>query len=352
MFFQSRLSTSRFELSSRKDHFVSLGLYCCFCCLVFSCFAFRLAAQDAHSEPVRAFSNPSISESNSSFLLGIDDQVIVRALHVPEIPTEPVRIDGQGDLTLPLVGSIHVAGLTVAQAQALLASRLQAVVRQPEVTISTMELRSRPVYVLGAVTRPGEYQIQGRKTLAGLLSQCEGMRNDAGSRVLVTRQLSEGPIPLPFAVTDAAAGVSKVTLRLDDVTRGSTSAANLYLKPNDVVSIPRADMVYVVGDVKKAGGIVLEERDSISLLQALSLAEGTLPTAAGEHSKILSKAETGGLREEKTVNLKSILDGRSKDIELHSNDVLFVPTSKTKGVWTRSLEAAVQMATGVVIWRL
>ena len=306
---------------------------------------------DPNVPQTTAARGPALVDPHISHLLGPEDQVTVKVLHVPEISPEPMRIDAQGDLTIPLVGTVHVAGLSEGQAQQLIAKRLSEFVKDPEVTVNVATSRSRPVFVLGSVAKPGEYQLRGKQTLAGLLSECEGIRNDAGYRVLVTRHFEEGPLPFPNATVDESTHVSRVTLPLKDVTDGGTAAANLSLRPDDVVSIPRGEMVYVVGDVKKAGGIVLEEREKISVLQALSLAEGTLPSASTQHAKILHQEPGSAPRSEREIDLKSVLEGRNDDLSLSANDILFVPTNKAKAAWVRGAEAAIQLTTGFVIYR-
>src|SRR5690348_16137642 len=89
--------------------------------------------------------------AQSSNTLGPDDEVMVRALHVPEFPDKPVRIESDGGLQLPLVGRVKAAGATTAQLAAELTSALKTYVREPEVSVELVDQRSQPVAVLGAV---------------------------------------------------------------------------------------------------------------------------------------------------------------------------------------------------------
>jgi polysaccharide export outer membrane protein len=123
------------------------------------------------------------------------------------------------------------------------------------------------------------------------------------------------------------------------------------VKPNDVISVPRARLVYVVGEVKKSGGFAIHEKQNISVLQALSLAEGLTRTASMSGARVLHNNPATGAREEIPINLKSIFEGKNPDLALVPEDILFIPNSMAKSSAMRAVEAAIQMGTGVVIWK-
>jgi len=123
---------------------------------------------------------------------------------------------------------------------------------------------------------------------------------------------------------------------------------NISLEPNDVITVPRAEMVYVVGAVNRAGAFVLNQRSSISALQALSRAEGLGTYSAASSSKIIRRRE--GQPVEVQVDLKKILAGQSPDVPLYANDILFIPTSTAKRAGSKTVEAIIQIATGVAIY--
>jgi polysaccharide export outer membrane protein len=142
--------------------------------------------------------------------------------------------------------------------------------------------------------------------------------------------------------------VGSVTIK--SVTEARNPRENITVLPNDVVSVPKADLVYVIGAVKKAGGFVLNEKEKISVLQALSLAEGLDRAAASKDAKILRPSE-GDARQEIPVNLKEVLAGKSGDVALRANDILFIPTSGPKTALGRGVEAAISIGTGIAIYR-
>jgi polysaccharide export outer membrane protein len=126
---------------------------------------------------------------------------------------------------------------------------------------------------------------------------------------------------------------------------------NIVVRPHDVISVPRAQLIYVVGCVRRPGGFVLGEKEAVSVLQAISLAEGLDRAAAPDKAKILRGAEGSAQRTEIAVDVKKLLENKGADVPLQPNDVLFIPNSAAKSAALRSLEAGIQMATGVVIWR-
>jgi polysaccharide export outer membrane protein len=290
-------------------------------------------------------------DAKAAYTLGPDDQIMVRALHVPEIPDKPVRIEADGSIDLPLVGRIQAGGLTTWGLEGELSRTLKTYVREPEVSVELVEQRSQPVSVLGAVKTPGTYQLHGARTLLEALSLAGGADAEAGYLVRIARPVSQGALPVAGAKPDSAGAYTVAELSLEQVLNGRSSEGSLLVKPYDVITIPRAKMVYVIGEVKKPGGFVLHEAQHVSVLQAVAMAEGLSRTAGGKSARILRPASGSVDHEEIPVNLNDILSGKSKDAPLEAGDILYVPNSASKSAAVRTLEAAIQMATGLVIWR-
>jgi polysaccharide export outer membrane protein len=125
---------------------------------------------------------------------------------------------------------------------------------------------------------------------------------------------------------------------------------NIVVLSNDVITVPKADMVYVVGAVHRSGGFPLLEKEQISVLQAVSLAEGLDKVASGKTARILRQSSPGAERTEVMVNVEKILAGRAQDVALQANDILFIPNSLAKSTGVRVLEAALQAGTGVAVF--
>lgn len=286
-----------------------------------------------------------------AYRLGPEDQVIIRALELEDIPSTPMRIDLQGWLDLPLVGRVQAAGRTTDELRDELAARLAKYVREPRLTIQVAEYRSRPVSVIGAVNQPGVHQLSGPRRLIEVLSLAGGLKPDAGSKARITRSLAEGRLPLPGARDDESGQFSVGEVDLESLIRAGRPSDNILIGAHDVVSVPRAELVYVLGEVQKPGGFTLRERESMSLLQALALSEGLQRTASPGKARILRAAAPGASRVEVAVNLRKIMDGEAADVPLQPDDILFVPNNVPRSVTLRAIETAVQIGTGVVIFR-
>src|SRR5437773_943737 len=169
--------------------------------------------------------------------------------------------------------------------------------------------------------------------------------------VRIERQLEWGCIPLPGAVPDAYAQFTVAEVNLKKIMAAKDPSENMRILPHDVISVPKAEMVYVIGEVKRSGEFVLGEHQSISVLQALSLAEGLNGTADARHAKILRLKREADQREELLVDVKDLLKGKKQDVALQGDDILFIPGSTGKKAALRALEAAVQTGTGLAIWR-
>src|SRR5229473_2276353 len=291
------------------------------------------------------------NQIRSTYLLGPDDQLDISGPELSDLSNKPVRIDGEGDVEVPLAGRVHVAGLTVQQTERDLDKVLTKYIRNPQVVVNVAEVRSQPVSVLGAVNSPGVHQVQGHKTVLEMLASAGGVRQDAGYSIRITRQLEWGCIPLPAAQLDPSGKFSVAEVNLRKIMDAKAPEENIQIFPHDVISVPKAEMVYVIGEVHRSGGFVLGEHQSISVLQALSLAEGLNGTADARHARILRLKRDADQREEMPVDVKDVLNGKKPDVPLLGDDILFIPGSTGKKAALRTLEAAIQTGTGLAIWR-
>jgi polysaccharide export outer membrane protein len=302
--------------------------------------------------PERTGSKEAAADSSGSlYVLGPDDVISLRVADGPDLSEKPVRVDAEGYIRLPLLERVKAGGLTVEQLVARLAEALRPFLHNPDVSVSILEYRSQPVSVIGYIKSPGVHQLQGRKTLVEVLALAGGLTDDAGYTIKVTREIQRaGRIQLPSAADDDFKRFSVAQIDISSLLGATHPEQNIIVLPHDVISVPRGQLIYVTGEVGRSGGFVLKEMESMSVLQALSLAGGVGPNASAQNSRIL-RANGESSRIEIRVDLKRIWAGKSADLSLKPDDILFVPTSASKKVAVRSIEAAIQMATGVVIWR-
>ncbi len=275
--------------------------------------------------------NSAANQDSSLLRLGAGDLLEVSVYNVPELSTK-ARVGTTGDVYLPLIDYVHVGDLTVEEAQALIQKRLEdgGFVRGAHVTIFLDESASQGVTILGDVAKPGIYPALGDRKLFDLISAAGGFTPTAGRKVSIIRQHSEsGPITvnLPRNLADDLK---------DDIE----------IMPGDTITVPRAPIIYVVGDVGHPAGFLVDN-GSLSVLQALALAGGANRTAKMGGARIIRKGPTG--MTETRVPLKKMLEAKAPDINLQADDILFVPLSGARVAAGQGFSAAVTAATGLAI---
>ena len=292
-------------------------------------------------------------DAGDTYRLGPDDQVSIRVADLDKLQLEGAaapKVDLNGNLNLPIIGHIHASNLTVVELEGVVRSRLSNILQNPQVSASVVQYRSHPVSVLGAVRNPGVLQVTQHKKLLEVLSLAGGLSTDAGDRLKISRQKAEGELPLHNVMVDPSSPYVVGTLDVKSLMEANHPEYNIEILDNDVITVPKAELVYVIGAVKKSGGFTLGEHEQISVLQAISLAEGLMPSAATNSARLLRNAGPGKDRQEIAVQLKPIMKGDAPDVPLHANDILFIPTSATKVITMRGIETAVSLGTGMAIF--
>jgi polysaccharide export outer membrane protein len=283
---------------------------------------------------------PDTSGSNrpaaAGYRLGPSDEVTIRVLDLTdEIGDAPFRLDQNGEIALPLVGRLQVGGFTTDQLQVELAKRFRKYLLDPQVTVAISTYRSEPVSVLGAVNTPGVLQVEDGKTLFAVLSLAGGLTNEAGAIIKITRRKEQGPIPLAGAELDSSGDFMVAQVSVKSIMGAHDPTQNIVVRPFDIVTVPTGEVVYVVGCVKTPGGFVLGGREQLSVLQAIALAQGLAPGAAAKKARILRGVDGATAKMEVPVNVKAILEGKTPDLALGPNDVLFIPSGADlrSGAW-------------------
>jgi polysaccharide export outer membrane protein len=311
------------------------------------CAAFLLAGPDLMSQALTppAPAGATGPELRSTYVLGPEDQISIHATDLPDASDKQLRVDLKGEISVPMVGRIQASGLTPQQLEAELTERLKVYLKEPEVFVTVTEFRSQPISVVGEVGTPGIQQLQGRRTLLDIISLAGGVRSDAGPTIRIMRELEWGRIPLPGAADDPSGKFNIADVDLKSLMDATNPEKNITLRPYDVISVPRAEVVYVMGEVGKAGPLPLGDGHSISALTALSSSGGVLRTAAADRAMILRPTVGAPRRATIGVDLKKIIKGQANDVALLPGDILFVPDSTGKRATARAIEAFIQMGT-------
>jgi polysaccharide biosynthesis/export protein len=286
--------------------------------------------------------------------IGAGDLLHIEVFDVPEL-TREVRVSETGDISFPLVpGRIQAAGLTPFHLQSKLEQLLieNGLISRPQVSVFVKEQNSQPVSVIGAVTKPSVLQIIRPTTLLEVLADAGGIAEDAGSVVLVTRPANAPP-------TEASGGVEPsteaqtMTIQLQDLLETGNSSFNILILGGDVVSVPRAGIVYVAGaGVAQPGGYVIQGHgEPITVLKAVALARGLTGFAKANDAVIFRTNPATGKKEPIPVHIKEIEKNKTEDVAMKSNDILYVPDSTGKKALARGAEAVIGVGTAVTVYR-
>ena len=323
-----------------------------------------------------ASASPMASAGPREYAIGPEDVLDINVFEAQEMNRE-VRVSASGEISLPLLGAVRAAGLTPRELETTLQDLLhQKYMKDPHIGVFVREMQSHPVSVMGAVRRPGVFQIRGSKTLLEVLSLAEGLADDAGETVIILRgaalsaepdsptdhaAASDPPSPGPQSPGEVNAASSPandnrfasegaVHVNLKDLLESADSRSNPLVHPGDIVKVTRAGVVYVIGEVRKPGGFVLKSNEKISVLQALALSEGLTPTASKGNARIIRTDQQSGERKETPINLGKILAGKAPDPVLGPKDIVFVPNSAAKTTFGRGAEVAAQTLAGLLIF--
>ncbi len=372
---------------------------------------------------------------SGEYRVGPGDVLDVKVFEVEEL-SNPAVVSPRGTVSLPLIGEVFVGQKTTLQIEVRLKQLYEInLLQDPQISVSVQEFRSQPVSILGAVERPGVYQLQGRRRLVEVLAMAGGLTAEVGDVITISRSplparlepaagsANQGPgrpcppdaqaielkpalesrqrpqprgplrerdatnrthyrspgkdrcrkggqdrrdkIPTiegldtnpglvrlsPFsAATETPLRTQEFRVSVRDLlTLDGRGDSNPLIRPHDVVRVAKAGVIYVLGGVKKAGGFRIKDQEIVTVLRAVSLAGGLGRHAAPRKARIIRQSR--GLSHEIPLSIHDILRGRAPDSPLEPNDILFIPDSRAKSALSRSAEAAIQMGTGIVIWR-
>ena len=346
------------------------------------------------------------------YVIGDGDLLSVAVFDVPEL-TREVRVSQTGTISIPLVPvRLEVSGLTEVQAEQKIAEVLESngLVSHPEVGVVVKEHKSQPITIVGAVSHPMVYETDHPVTLLEVIAQAGGVSNDAGDTVIINHKrgttfvevpnpTSTGPTQPPGtaepnAPANAAAAASQgnnsaldtsfpsaeemaknpapsansntappasdqmphpsntVTINLEELLETGDMRNNIPLQAGDVVTVPHAGIVYVMGSVNRPGGFVItNDRTQLTAMKVLTLAGGLTRIAKASHSYII-RQDQQGKQTQTEIDLKKILQFEAEDVPLHASDILYVPDDRVKELVLQTIALTVALGTSVAIYRL
>lgn len=272
--------------------------------------------------------------SSPSLRISSGDLLEISVYGVPELK-QKTRVDERGSVYMPLIGAVVLSGLTVSEAQAALEKSLVegGYLRNPSVTVLVVEYATQGASILGEVTKPGIYPVLGERRLFDLISAAGGLTDRAGKLITVTRrERPKEPINLNLTRDPA-----------------QSPEVNIEVQPGDTIVVSKAGLVYVVGEVGHPSGFVMENNENMTVLQAIAMANGVTAYSALDAAKLIRRSSSGP--QEIPIPLKKILTAQAADISLQPEDIVFVPRRAGKRAVERTVEAILQVATGLAIYR-
>jgi polysaccharide export outer membrane protein len=308
-------------------------------CLLLAMVVTPIFAQQMPPEPVNPSANSSGDRSSlPAEKIGPDDLLGVSVYDSPEL-SHPVRVDANGAIRLPMVKQpISVLGLYPAEIEVAITKALADgnVLVAPLVSVSVLEYRSRPITVMGAVRNPIVFQADGPVTLLDAISRAGGLADNAGSDI----QLSRPP--------STAGESTKISQRIpvQSFLNLDPDFANLKLEAGDVIRVPVAGQVYVLGSVKRPGAFSINAGAESSVMKALAISGGLDDHPS--HVAYIYRIEEGAVsRSEVPVELKRIMDRKAPDVALEANDILYIPTANGRRISSKILETSLAVSLGL-----
>jgi polysaccharide export outer membrane protein len=292
----------------------------------------RVQVRAVDGQPQAAGTGTASGESFSTGItsvrvaLGPGDLLEISVFDTPEL-THRTRVDSDGNITMALIGEINVRGMSPDALEKLIRQKLidGNFVKDPQVSVFVAEYAGQTAYITGEVNRPGAYPVLRSHRLRDLISVAGGFTSRAGNTVMISHE-GDTTLPMRFDLTD----------------KNNEDQSNPEIRPGDNITVGQAGIVYVLGDVERPGGFVLDRRSTLSVMQALALAEGVKSSASLSKASLIRTSQES--RQEIPLNLRMILKSQSPDPPLQAGDIIFVPGSLTRGMGRRTIDVILQTA--------
>jgi polysaccharide export outer membrane protein len=272
-----------------------------------------------------------------SLKIGPGDLIQVTMFENPDLSGN-YRVDQDGDVAVALIGRLHVAGMTADEAGAAIEKRyVEDQILLPagaHASVFIAEYATQGITVSGEVKVPGVYPALGVRKLHDLMVAAGGVLQAASSKVIITRKDDPGH---PITVDYNPEALKPVI-------------PDIQIFPGDSILVPRAGIVYIVGNVQRAGGFVLDGRDQLTVEEALALAGGSSRSPNLKRVQLVRTLDDGR-KEAFTIPVNLILKGRAPDVAMKDGDILYVPTNNLRLVTIQAINDMVGVGSGYVVYR-
>lgn len=237
----------------------------------------------------------TVEASDADYIVGAHDVLMITSYDQPGLSGK-FTVEVDGTFSFPMLGRVDVGGMALREVERLLKRQLveRGLFNNPQITVAINQYRSRKIFVLGEVRKPGVYPLSGAMRLVEALALADSTLPTGSSEVVI--------IPATDGFTrQPDQSVIRVNLRELEI---GDMAQNVALKDGDTIMVPRAEDVYVFGQVKSPGAYALRQ-DDMTVLQALSLAGG-----------VTDRGSTG------RIEIVRIVDGERVEIKADLADLV------------------------------
>lgn len=286
--------------------------------------------------PLGQSSPSAVPEDFATLRLAPGFLVQMDVYDVPDM-TLQLRVDASGDVEVPLIGHLHLAGLTASESQRLIANSLVKgeILKDPQVTLNILQFSAQNISVFGEVQSPGRVQLLSPRPLQDILSLVGGETLAASNIIEIHRNTD--PLQPSTTMISYSPGKDSATLR------------NTVINPGDSIYVRRAGVIYVLGAVTRPGGYLMVDGGNLNVLEAISLASGTTPQASVRQMRIIHQSQDSF--KETTIPYAKMVNGQSQPAQLEPNDILYVPTSTAKSILING-SSIIGAAVGASLYRV
>jgi polysaccharide export outer membrane protein len=297
------------------------------------CLALSVMLRAQGPVPLATSSSQAFNTSHEDVAIVPGDVLTIIVFDTPEL-SGPARVSNDGTINFPLIGRVHVGGLSVASAANLIRAQLihGDFLKDPQIAVNFEDASNHSAVVLGEIAHPGFVPLTGIRTLWEVVGAAGGVNPTAGEKVTILSRGDNQP-PQIFNV---------------DWNRDLVGQPNPVINPGDTVQISRAGIVYVLGEVDRQGGYPINHQH-MTISEAIALAGGVKYTSKASHSRLVRS--TSSSRVVSDVDVSGIIKGKLPDKVLQDNDIIYVPNSASKVAILRGLQAAVGITSSVIVYR-
>jgi len=296
---------------------------------------------DVSTEPSRMATQPPAGSAeqktsplakSSAIVIGPGDDVEITVYGAPDLSGH-THVSADGNISMPLIDYVRIAGLSSSEAESTIEAKLREnnILNDPHVSVYVKEYTSSGISVAGEVAKPGFYSALGPHRLFDVLQAAGGPTDKAANMVTISHRDQKDTTTVHISKDPAEMATS-----------------NVELEPGDTVVVPKAGIVYVLGEVTRPGGYVLNSTGGITVLQVVAVAAGPTRMASPGKTRLLRRTENGF--QEQKIDLKKLLRGKTHDVPVRDEDILFIPSSTLKEALNAS--TLVGMAAGAAIYRV